>query len=103
MERAGLAPGDPHRKGVGTHSPVDPPVGSGRRRSSMVRWQSPEPREKSSISSELGRHRAEGRPRAGPELRDPSGEEGSGPETVLQEQSPSLDPCADEVLGSPQL
>lgn len=69
----------------------------------MVRWQSPELREKSSISSELGRHRAEGRLRAGPEFRDPSAEEGSGPETVLQEQSSPLDPCADEVLGSPQL
>ena len=103
MERASLAPGDPHRKGVGTHSPVDPPVGRGRRRSRMVRWQSPEPREKSSISSELERHRAGGRPRAGPELRDPGGEEGSGPETVLQEQSPLLDPHTDEVLGSPQL
>ena len=61
---------------MGTHSPVDPPVGRGRRRSRMVRWQSPEPREKSSISSELERHRAGGRPRAGPELRDPGGEEG---------------------------
>lgn len=69
----------------------------------MVRWLSPEQREKSSISLELGRHRAGGRPRAGPELRDPGGEEGSGPETVLQEQSPPLDPWADEVLGSPQL
>ena len=69
----------------------------------MVRWLSPEQREKSSISSALGRHRAGGRPRAGPELRDPGGEEGSGPETVLQEQSPPLDPWADEVLSSPQL
>ena len=51
-----------------------------------MRWLSPELREKSSISSELGRQReGEG---AGPELRDPSGEEGSGPETVLQEQRP---------------
>ena len=66
-----------------------------------MRWLSPELREKSSISSELGRQReGDG---AGPELRDPSGEEGSGPETVLQEQRPPLDPCADEVLGSPQL
>ena len=68
-----------------------------------MRWQSTEPWKKSSISSELERHRAGGRPRAGPELRDPGGEEGSGPETVLQEQSPLLDPHTDEVLGSPQL
>ena len=91
MERTSLAPGNPHRKGVGTHTPVDSPVGSRRMRSREVRWLSPELREKSSISSELGRHReGDG---AGPELRDPSREEGSGPEIVLREHSPPGSLC----------
>ena len=103
MERTSPTPRNPHRKSGGVYSRAKPPVGSWVKRSREMMWQSTEPWKKSSISSELGRHRAEGRLRAGPELRDPGGEEGSGPETVLQEQSPTLDPHADEVLGSPQL
>ena len=76
MERTSPAPRNPHRKRSGVYSRAKPPKGSCVKRSREMRWQSTEPWKKSSISSELERHRAGGRPRAGPELRDPGGEEG---------------------------
>ena len=47
-----------HRQGEGTHSPADPAKGNWKRRSREGRWESKEPLQRSSISSELGRHRA---------------------------------------------
>ena len=82
---------EPTQEGGGDTHTCGLPSGQQEDEEREVRWLSPELREKSSISSELGRHReGDG---AGPELRDPSREEGSGPEIVLREHSPPGSLC----------